>query len=418
MNKYLIKGGKKLNGEVSISGSKNGTLALLAASLLVSGTTIFKNAPDLKDVRTMLNMIETLGGKYQFEKNILKVDTSIIKTVKAPYELVKTMRASIYVLGPLLARMGKAEVSFPGGCVLGPRPINMHLESLKKLGVNIKIEKGFIKASVRKLKGTEILLSRVSVGATVNILMTSVLAQGTTVIKNAALEPEVGELIDFLNKMGAKIKGKNTDTLYIQGVNKLNPIKNFIVRSDRIETATFLIAGILTNSMITIKNTIPEHLGAVIDILKEMGVYLKINSHTIQIKKIDKLNSTYIKTLAYPGFATDIHPIIVPLLSQVKGISVINESIFENRFSYVAELQRMGADIQVDDHIAVIKGPSRLEGTSVMASDLRSGAALVLAGLIAKNRTIVDRIYHIDRGYENFENKLSALGADIKRVKS
>ncbi len=418
MDKYLIKGEKRLKGEVSISGSKNGSLALLAASLLASGKTTFQNVPDLKDVRTMLKMIETLGGKYKFEKNRLEVDTTVLKTVKAPYELVKTMRASIYVLGPLLAREGRAEVSFPGGCILGPRPINIHLESLEKLGADIKVEKGFIKASAKKLKGAEIFVNKASVGATVNILMTSVLAQGTTIVKNAALEPEVGDLIDLLSQMGAKIEGKDADTIYVHGVNKLNPAKNFSVSPDRIETAMFLILGALADSPIKIKNVIPEQVSALTDVLQEIGVDLDISDNSIQVNKVSKLNPVNIKTMVYPGFATDIQPLIAPLLTQIKGVSVIHETIFENRFAYVPELKRMGADIQLDDNVAVIKGPAMLEGTNVMASDIRSGAALVLAALIAKNETVVDRIYHIDRGYEGFENKLLKLGASIKRIKS
>ncbi len=417
MDKYLIKGGNKLKGEVSISGSKNGSLVLLAASLLAKGKTILNNVPDLKDIKTMLRVMEVLGVKYKFENNKLEIDATTLKTHKAPYDLVKTMRASIYVLGPLLARLGKAEVSFPGGCVLGPRPINLHIEAMEMLGAKIKIEKGFIKATAKKMKGTEIFLNKASVGATVNILMASVLSQGVTVIKNAALEPEVGELIIFLNKMGAKIKGRNTDTLYIQGVNKLKPVIYNVI-PDRIETATFLLAGIITKSLITIKNTISKQISALTEILQQMGVNLNITETKIRIKAINKLEPAYIKTMTYPGFATDIHPLIAPLLTQVKGINVINETVFENRFAYVPELQRMGADIQVDDHIVVIKGEGALEGTAVMASDLRSGAALVLAGLIAKNETIVDRIYHIDRGYEGFENKLVKLGASIERIKS
>ncbi len=416
MYKYQIIGEKKLRGEVIISGSKNAALALLAASLLAKGKTVLHNVPDLKDIRTMLELIEELGVEYKFEKNRLELDTSIIKTHKAPYEMVKTMRASIYVLGPLLARVGKAEVSLPGGCAIGPRPVDLHIEAMKKLGAKIKINQGFINASAEKLAGTEVFLNKVSVGATANILMASVLAKGTTVIKNAALEPEIEELIHFLNKMGAKIKGENTDTLYIKGVNKLSSVKNYTVIPDRIETATLLIAAIITKSLITLKNTLAAHIHSLINILQEMGVELSVTDKKIKIKKINNLQPVYIKTLPYPGFPTDIHPLIAVLLCEVKGISVINETIFENRFGYVPELKRMGADIQIDDHIVIIRGVDHLQGATVMASDLRSGAALVLAALGAKKETLIDRIYHIDRGYEGLENKLTKLGAKIKRL--
>ncbi|MBU1078494.1 MAG: UDP-N-acetylglucosamine 1-carboxyvinyltransferase [Spirochaetes bacterium] len=417
MYKYLINGQKELKGEVLISGSKNAALPLLAASLLTSGKTMLRNVPELKDIKTMLEVLKFLGVKYLFEKNNLELDTTKLTTHKAPYDLVKTMRASIYVLGPLLARLGKAMVSLPGGCAIGPRPVNLHIDAMEKLGATIKIEDGFIHATTKGLKGTEITFPKISVGATANILMGAVLAKGTTVIKNAALEPEVEELINFLIKMGARIEGKNTDTLTIQGIQKLKPVQ-YTVIPDRIESGTYLMAGVISESPITIKNMNVDHIRSLIRILEEIGVQLEVSNNSVKIKKISNLKGVYLKTLPYPGFPTDLHPLLTPLLTKIKGISVINETIFENRFAYIPELIRMGAEIEIDDHMVIIKGGSRLNGTKVMASDLRGGAALVLAGLIAKNETIVDRIYHIDRGYENMEDKLQKLGADIKRIKS
>ncbi len=416
MDAYLIKGQKKLKGEVKISGSKNGALPLIACSLLTRGITILKNVPHLKDIDTMLEVIGTLGVKYEFKNNLLKIDTSNLSKYTAPYELVKKMRASIYVLGPLLATMGKANVSLPGGCAIGLRPVNLHISAMKSLGAHIELENGFIKAKAKKLKGTEIFFERVSVGATINTIMAGVLAEGETIIKNAALEPEVTETIIFLRKMGAKIKGENTDTIYIKGVSRLRPVTHKVM-PDRIEAGTFLIAGVITKSNISINNIIPEHIKALTDKLTEMGVKLKIEKRKIKILEVERLNPVHIKTAPYPGFATDLQPLITPLLAITKGISVIHETIFENRFTHIPELLRMGADIEIDGNTAVIRGVKNLTGAPVMASDLRAGASLVIAGLAAKGKTIVSRIYHIDRGYELLEKKLAKIGAYIKRIK-
>ncbi len=417
MYKYLIQGNKNLKGETSISGSKNAALPLLAASLLTKGVTTLNNVPDLKDINTMLKVLEFLGVECSFKNNKLTLDATNIKTYKAPYDLVKTMRASIYVLGPLLARIGKAKVSLPGGCAIGPRPVDLHLEAIKKLGADITIEDGFINAKIEKLVGTEIIFPKISVGATVNVLMSAVLAKGTTIIKNAALEPEIEELINFLLKMGAKIKGKNTDTLNIEGVNKLKPVKYKII-PDRIEAGTYLIAGVMTDSKIKLTNVNTSHISSLINVLKEMGVKFAITNNSIQIKKISELKGVYLKTLPYPGFPTDLQPLLTTLLTKVNGISVINETIFENRFAYIPELIRMGANIETDDHMIIIKGGNKLTGAKVMASDLRGGASLVIAGLSAKKKTVIYRIYHIDRGYEKLEHKFTQLGANIKRIKS
>ncbi len=417
MYQYLINGKKKLKGEVSISGSKNAALPLLAASLLACGKTVLYNVPDLHDIQTMLKVLEVLGVHYTFKKNILQLDTDNVKTYKAPYDLVKTMRASIYVLGPLLSRLGKAKVSLPGGCAIGPRPINLHIEGMKRLGAKVKLIDGFINARVKKLKGSEIIFPKVSVGATANILMAAVMAEGTTVIKNAAIEPEIEELINFLNKMGAKIEGKNTETLTVKGVNKLKSVK-YTVMPDRIEAGTFILTSVITNSPIKIKNIIPDHVNSLVKVLQEMGVNVSSKNNCIEVMKTGKLKPVYLKTLPYPGFPTDLQPLLTSLLTRVQGISVINESIFENRFAYVPELIRMGADIEIDDHIIIIRGVAGLTGTKVMASDLRGGAALVLAALSADKETTIDRIYHIDRGYEDLEQKLHKLGANIQRIKS
>jgi len=416
MEKFLIKGEKALSGEVYISGSKNGALPLIAASLLTNGVTILKNVPNLKDITTMLEVINKLGVNYQFEGNTIKIDATRVNSYIAPYELVKKMRASIYVLGPLLARLGRAEVSLPGGCAIGPRPVNLHIKAMENLKASIKIKNGFIIGRAKKLKGSEIFFEKVSVGATINAIMAAVLAEGETIIKNAALEPEVGSLIDFLKKMGANIKGENTDTIFIKGVNKLSPIE-YDVMPDRIEAGTFILAGVITKSRIKVKNIIPEHLKSLLDILNEMGVKFQIGKNYVELIKVKKLNPVEIKTAPYPGFPTDLQPQICSILSIVPGISVVNETIFENRFTHIPELIRMGANIELNDNIIIIKGVKNLYGAPVMASDLRGGAALVLAALSAKNETIIDRIYHIDRGYEKIENKLTKLGAYIKRIK-
>ncbi len=416
MNKFFIKGGKELSGTVKISGSKNAALPLIAASLLTKGKSIIHNVPDLIDIQTMLKVVETLGIEYNFANNTVEIDATHIKSHIAPYELVKTMRASIYVLGPLLARIGKANVSLPGGCAIGPRPINLHIDAMKKLGAKIEIKNGFVNAKARKLKGCEIFFEKASVGATANTIMAAVLANDITVIKNAALEPEITELINFLKKMGANIEGENTDTIFIRGVNKLNPVE-YTVIPDRIEAGTFLLAGVITKSEITLKNVIPLHIQALIDVLEKMNVKLKIGNDFIKIKGIGTLKPVDIKTAPYPGFPTDLQPQITSVLSIVQGISVINETIFENRFTHIPELIRMGADIEIDEHIAIIRGKKKLFGAPVMASDLRGGAALVLAGLAAKGETIIDRVYHIDRGYEKLEEKLKSLGAKIERKK-
>ena len=417
MDKYKITGPIELKGTVSISGSKNATLPIITASLLAKGKFTLKNVPNLRDIRTILQVVEGLGVQYSFNNNILELDTTNFKKYKAPYELVKTMRASIYVLGPLLAILKKAEVSLPGGCAIGPRPIDIHLKSFEKLGAQFSIKNGFVIGKASQLKGTEIFMEKVSVGATANLLMGAVLAKGTTKLFNAAMEPEITDLIHFLNKMGAKIKGENTNILTIKGVSSLKPITYKII-PDRIEAGTFIMGAAITKSSFTIKNINNEHLKNIYDILDKIGIKYTLKGATaVTIHKTNKLIPLDITTAPYPGYPTDMQPQLVVLLSLVKGKSVINETIFENRFMHVSELNRMGANIQYDEHLAIIEGVKNLTGAPVMASDLRAGAALVLAGMSASGVTIVHRIYHIDRGYENFENKLTKLGAKIERIK-
>ncbi|MBN1899565.1 MAG: UDP-N-acetylglucosamine 1-carboxyvinyltransferase [Spirochaetes bacterium] len=417
MYRFIIKGGKELSGKVKVSGSKNAALPLIAASLLAKGRTILHNVPDLKDIQTMLKVVHTLGPIFHFENNKIIIDTTHIKSHVAPYELVKTMRASIYVLGPLLARVGKAKVSLPGGCAIGPRPINFHIEAMKKLGARISIKEGFVHARTSKLKGAEIYFEKVSVGATANVLMASVLARGKTVIKDAALEPEIGNLITFLKKMGADIQGKDTDTIIVNGVDNLKPVE-YTVIPDRIEAGTFILAGVITRSNITVENIHPTHIRSLIDVLERMNIKLKVTDDSVKIRSCSDIRPIDIKTAPYPGFPTDLQPQLGAVLAAVPGISVINETIFENRYTHVPELIRMGSDIDVEDHIAIIRGKKRLTGAPVMASDLRGGAALVLAALAAKGESVIQRVYHIDRGYEKIESKLKNLGARIERVKN
>ena len=416
MDKFLIKGPCELKGEVEISGSKNAALPIITATLLAQGRYVLSNIPDLRDIKTILTILKGMGVEYSFEGNRLTIDSGRITNHKAPYELVKTMRASIYVMGPLLAVHGMAEVALPGGCTIGVRPIDIHLKGFEKLGAKIELNKGFVIAKARKLKGTEIFFDKVSVGATANILMACVLAEGKTKIFNAACEPEITDLINFLNAMGAKIDGAGTGILTITGVRRLHPV-SYSVIPDRIEAGTFALAAVITKSEITIRKVCNEHLRNLYQVFDKAGVNYGLHqSGVLTIRRQKKLFPVDIATSPYPGFATDFQPQVTAFLSLVKGKSVVNETVFENRFMHIPELNRMGANIHHDEHLAIISGVTRLTGAPVMASDLRAGAALVLAGLAARGETVVDRIYHIDRGYEGFERKLSALGADITRI--
>ena len=415
MKTIIIKGGNKLKGEVFISGAKNAALPILAASLLCEGKHRISNVPLLADVKTLGKILQNMGVSFERQDGDIFIDTIGLKNPEAPYDLVRTMRASVLVLGPLMARMGKARVSLPGGCAIGARPINLHLMGLEKLGASVEIQHGYVLAKAKKLRGAHIHFDTVTVTGTENIMMAAVLAKGETVLENAAREPEVVDLAGALTQMGARIIGAGTDIIRIQGVENLQPM-NYSVMPDRIETGTFVIAAAITNGSVKINNCDPSHLEAVLAKVKEAGSEIKTDLRTIYVNGTRKIKPVDIKTLEYPGFPTDMQAQFMSLMSLADGTSVINETIFENRFTHVAELRRMGADIQTEGRSAVVKGVPKLSAAPVMATDLRASASLILAGLAAEGQTVISRIYHLDRGYENIEQKLSALGAEIKRV--
>ncbi|MGQ9609496.1 MAG: UDP-N-acetylglucosamine 1-carboxyvinyltransferase [bacterium] len=419
MDKFFIKGGKSLSGEITISGSKNDALPLTAAAILSDDVSIISNVPDLADIRAMISLLEVLGVKWEFKNSVLSIDPSNCDKFEAPYDIVRKMRASIYVLGALLGRMGRAKVSFPGGCVIGTRPIDLHLIGLEKLGANISIEHGYIIAHTDKLIGTDIYLLGAhgpSVGATVNVMMAAVKAEGVTTIYEASCEPQIVELANFLNSMGANIEGAGTPVVTINGVKKLHGAKHVVI-PDRIEAATYMIASAITRGNVLIRNIIPEHLGAVIEKINQIGVETEISNNTIRVSAKEEFKPVDIRTAPFPGFPTDVQPQIMSLVSIIPGISVITETVYPERFIHVSELNRMGANIKVDGASAIVRGVPKLSGAPVMASELRGGAGLVLAGLAAENHTIVSRVYHIDRGYEKMENKLAKVGADIERIR-
>jgi UDP-N-acetylglucosamine 1-carboxyvinyltransferase len=415
MKSILIKGGKKLNGEVAISGAKNAALPILAAGLLCEGEHRIANVPHLADVVTLGNILRNMGVAFERQGGDVHLDSSGLSNPEAPYDLVRTMRASVLVLGPLVARFGKARVSLPGGCAIGARPINLHLMGLEKLGADVHIEHGYVNARARKLKGAHICFDTVTVTGTENIMMAAVLAHGETTIENAAREPEVVDLANALVQMGAKIDGGGTDIIRIRGVERLRPM-NYTVMPDRIETGTFVIAAAITGGSILIKKCNPENLETVLSKVTEAGAEIKVGDGTMLVIGQRRIRSVDIKTLEYPGFPTDMQAQFMSLMALADGTSVINETIFENRFTHVAELRRMGADIQTEGRSAIVRGVPKLSGAPVMATDLRASASLILAGLAAQGQSAVSRIYHLDRGYENIEQKLSALGADIQRV--
>jgi len=415
MKSIYINGGKKLSGEVMISGAKNAALPILAAALLCEGKHRITNVPRLADVTTFGRILQNMGVSFERQESVVLIDSTALATPEAPYDLVRTMRASVLVLGPLVARMGRARVSLPGGCAIGARPINLHLMGLEKLGAIVEIEHGYVVASAKRLRGANIYFDTVTVTGTENIMMAATLAEGETILENAAREPEIVDLANALIKMGAKIEGAGTDIIRIQGVEKLRPM-DYSVMPDRIETGTFVIAAAITGGTVTIRNCFPGHLDAVLSKVAEAGVLITTDAGTIQVTGQRTIKPVNVKTLEYPGFPTDMQAQIMSLVSLAEGTSVINETIFENRFTHVAELRRMGADIQTDGRTAIIKGVPKLSAAPVMATDLRASASLILAGLAAEGQTVISRIYHLDRGYDNIEQKLSALGADIKRV--
>jgi len=413
--RIIINGGEKLCGEVSISGSKNSSLPILAAVLLARSECVLENVPHLWDIRSMYFLLRTLGARVEEYGDAIRIMPPAIMHHEAPYELVKTMRASFLVLGPLLARLKKARVSLPGGCLIGSRPVDLHLKGLEQLGANIKLKEGYAEAETSGLKGNRIYLESPSVGATENLMMAASLAEGKTFIENAAREPEITDLADFLNAMGAKVKNAGQDLKEIEGVDHLDGVHYKII-PDRVEAGTFAMAIAATGGEAVLKNANAGHLKAMIVKLQEMGVKIESDNKNIYIKSPEKKKGVEVKSQPYPGFPTDLQPQMMSLTTICSGTSVITETIFENRFMHVGELRRMGAEIDVKGNIAVIKGVEALNGASVMASDIRAGAALVVAGLAAKSETKISRIYHIDRGYEDIEKKFSSLGAKIKRT--
>jgi len=417
MEKLLINGGNPLEGEIKISGAKNAVLPILAATLLIDKPATISNVPHLHDVTTTLSLLGSMGVSTLVDERMnIEVDSSTISKFFAPYEMVKTMRASILVLGPLLTRYGEAIVSLPGGCAIGSRPVNLHLDGLELMGAKIEVESGYIKATAKKLKGIKIRMESVTVTGTENIMMAATLAKGTTVIENAAREPEVVDLANFLIQMGAEISGVGTDTIEIRGVESLSGCK-YEVLPDRIETGTFLVATCLTGGKIKIKNARPKAIESILEKLEQAGAEINTGDDWIELQMNEpRPNSVDVKTAPYPAFPTDMQAQFTALNSIANGTGTITETVFENRFMHVQELQRMGADIRVEGNIAIIKGVKSLKGAQVMATDLRASASLILAGLVAKGETVVDRIYHIDRGYEYIDEKLSQLGAKIMRV--
>ncbi len=416
MDKFIIRGGKSLSGKVKISGAKNASLALMPASLLSAGKNIIHNNPEVNDIFTMIKLLSELGAKTEFKNQTLNIDTSEITSQIAPYEHVKKMRASVYVLGPLLARFGFAKVSLPGGCAWGPRPVNLHLEAMRKLGAQVEIEKGYIIAKADKLKGAHINFDVSSVGATGNALMASVLAQGSTEISNAAIEPEITLLADYLVSMGAKIDGIGTQVLEIEGVDELKGAEVTNI-SDRIEAGTILIAAAITKGKVSIEYSNSEHINSVLWKLEESGCKSIINNDLIEVDSTNtELKSIDVNTAIYPGFPTDMQAQWTALMSLANGTCSVTDNIYLDRFKHVPELQRLGADINLKNNSAIVKGVDKLTGAKVMSTDLRASASLVLAGLAAEGTTEVLRIYHLDRGYQNIEEKLQSLGADIERV--
>ena len=415
MYKIVIKGGRRLRGEVSVSGAKNAALPILASSLLARGQSTYRNVPGLGDVITMRKLLGQLGADVKGDGTTV-VDSSDINNFEAPYELVKTMRASALVLGPLIGRHGRASVSLPGGCAIGARPIDQHLKGLSAMGARIELEHGLVTAKARRLHGATIVFDLVTVTGTENLMMAAALAKGTTILENAACEPEVEELARVLNKMGAHVRGAGTSLITIEGVDELHPVDHAII-PDRIEAGTLMVAAAVTRGNVLIRDCMPEHLDAVIAKLQAAGAEVSMEAEGVRVIGKAEIKPTDIATRPHPGFPTDMQAQFMVLMSRAKGQSVLSENIFENRFMHVPELLRMGADIVIDGHIAVVRGPVKLKGAKVMATDLRASACLVLAGLVAEGTTEVLRVYHLDRGYAHLERKLRGLGADIRRVK-
>jgi UDP-N-acetylglucosamine 1-carboxyvinyltransferase len=417
MDQIHMEGGTPLQGTVQVSGAKNAALPAMVAPLLTDQPVTLRNVPMVRDTHTMKRLMERLGGNGSLEGGCFQVRVAAGGEVEAPYDLVKTMRASIVVLGPLLARRGRAKVSLPGGCAIGERPVDQHLKGLQRLGARVEVEHGYVLAEAERLEGAEFTFDLETVTGTENLLMAATLARGTTVLQRCAREPEVVDLATLLRSMGARIEGDGTQTIRIEGVEALHGAEHDLI-PDRIEAGTFVLAAAMTRGTVDVQRCRPDHLGALLERLHEMGVALDVEGDTIRVRKAGELRATDLRTSPYPGFPTDLQAQFMTLATQVQGSAVIHEEIFENRFMHVAELRRMGADIQVEDRTAVVRGPTELSGANVMATDLRASACLILAGLVAQGTTVVDRVYHIDRGYERIEEKLGGLGARIRRVRA
>lgn len=416
MEKIIVEGSRRLQGTVTVSGAKNAALPILVSALLAEGWSVYHNVPDLRDVRTIKRLLTDLGAQVNTQGSTVKVNAGTLKSHEAPYDLVKTMRASVLVLGPLLARLGRARVSLPGGCAIGARPINLHLKGLEQMGVSISLEHGYIDARVRSLKGADIYLDMVTVTGTENLMMAAALADGVTILRNAAREPEVVALATALNQMGAQITGAGTPVVTITGVDTLKPTSVSII-PDRIEAGTFMLAAGVTRGHVKIIGAQPAHLAAVIHKVRQAGLSVEEESDGLRVVCEQTLSNVDVKTLPYPGFPTDMQAQFMVLMCLAPGLSVISETIFENRFIHVSELQRMGADIKVSGNTAVVQGGKPLTGAPVMATDLRASASLILAALAAEGTTEISRVYHIDRGYEAIEQKLAQLGARLWRTR-
>ena len=414
MDKIIIVGGEKLRGDVHISGAKNASLPIMVSALLAPGWSTFKNVPNLVDIKTIKKLLKNLGAKIEGEGTV-RINTENISNCEAPYDLVKTMRASVLVLGPLVARMGEARVSLPGGCAIGARPVNLHIKALQDLGAEVELKDGYVEAKARRLKGTTIYFDIPTVTGTENIMMAACLADGTTLLKNAAKEPEVVNLADVLNGMGAKVTGAGTDIIRIDGVKQMRPAEAAVI-PDRIEAGTFMIAVGMAGGDVRIMGCEPVHVEALTQKLRDIGMEITPVEGGMRVVAKKKIKSVDITTLPYPGFPTDLQAQMMALMSISNGLSVITETVFENRFMHVSELIRMGADILVHGNSAMVKGIPKLKGAPVMATDLRASASLILAGLAAEGKTELSRVYHIDRGYQEIEKKFSAIGANIKRV--
>ena len=415
MDKLIVNGGRELKGRVKISGAKNAVLPIMASSLLVEGITVIKNVPNLRDTRTFIELLSILGAKCNFENSTLTIDATNITSIEAPYDLVKTMRASFYVMGPLLGRFGETKVSLPGGCAWGPRPVDYHLKGFESLGAKIDLKQGYILAHSENLTGGSISFEIASVGATANILMAAVLANGKTSISNAAIEPHIVQLCDVLVEMGADIGGIGTNELIINGVEKLSPVEITVI-PDMIEAGTFLMAGAMLGE-IELENVDPSHLSIVLEKLEAAGCDISVATSSISIKRSGILNPVDITTDVHPGFPTDLQAQWIALMSVANGKSVVTESIYLDRFSHIPELVRLGANISLEKNVATVRGQKKLIGAQVMSTDIRASASLVIAALIAEGRSDISRVYHIDRGYENIEEKFRMLGADIHREK-